>query len=58
MSPEERIAIIDDDANLRKTLADILAYYGYAVLEFENGQSVIRRLASERVGVALLDLRL
>jgi PAS domain S-box-containing protein len=58
MSVKERIAIIDDDVNLRKTLADILAHYGHEPLTYPNGQSVMQTIAHEAIGVALLDLRL
>ncbi|MGB7285171.1 MAG: sigma-54 dependent transcriptional regulator [Candidatus Acidiferrum sp.] len=38
------ILIVDDEANLRKTLADILSARGYSVLEAEDGSAAVRLL--------------
>lgn len=38
------ILIVDDEANLRKTLAEILSVRGYSVLEAEDGDAAIQLL--------------
>lgn len=39
------ILIVDDEANLRKTLAEILSERGYSILEAENGSAAIQLLS-------------
>ncbi|MEW6714471.1 MAG: hybrid sensor histidine kinase/response regulator [Nitrospirota bacterium] len=52
------ILIIDDDANLRKTLTDILTVKGYKTLAAENGAEGLSLLRQHTVHLALIDLRL
>ena len=52
------ILIIDDDANLRKTLTDILTVKGYKTLAAENGTEGLSLLRQHTVHLALIDLRL
>jgi DNA-binding NtrC family response regulator len=52
------ILIIDDDAHLRKTLADILKFRGYAVQTAASGGEGLSFLDRETVDLALIDLRL
>jgi len=52
------ILIVDDDANLRLTLVDILAARGYAPLATETGKAALEALDSHHADIALLDLRL
>ena len=40
------ILIVDDEANLRKTLAQILSVRGYSVLEADDGTSAVRLLSN------------
>ena len=53
-----RILIIDDDRNLRKTLADILRIKGYETLTAEDGEKGLAILLEHRVHLVLLDLGL
>ena len=53
-----RILIIDDDANLRKTLADILRVRGYEPFTARNGAEGIGLLKETRVNLVLIDLGL
>jgi PAS domain S-box-containing protein len=53
-----RILIIDDDANLRKTLADILKIKGYEILAAANGADGLAALQERTVHLALIDLGL
>ena len=52
------ILIIDDDANLRKTLADILTAKGYQPLAAKDGSEGLSLLGQHTVHLALVDLRL
>jgi diguanylate cyclase (GGDEF)-like protein/PAS domain S-box-containing protein len=52
------ILIIDDDQNLRKTLADILQVKGYAVLAARNGTDGLGALRDNKVDLTLIDLDL
>jgi DNA-binding NtrC family response regulator len=42
-----KILIVDDEANLRRTLAEILSSRGYSVLEADDGSSALRLLREE-----------
>jgi len=53
-----RILIIDDDPNLRKSLADILRLKGYEPLIAKNGQEGLALLAEQTVNLVLTDLQL
>jgi DNA-binding NtrC family response regulator len=58
MAACKHIFIIDDDPNLRKTLADILTLKGYTSATMGSGQQAIDRLRVEKPVVVLIDLRL
>lgn len=53
-----RILLVDDDANLRKTLADILRLKGYQVEAVGTGAEAVAAAARNFVNVALIDLKL
>jgi two-component system, OmpR family, response regulator len=52
------VAVIDDDADLRRTLAALLDEHGFAPLAFEDGASFLAHAATQPVDLALIDLRL
>ncbi|OGA96046.1 MAG: hypothetical protein A3E79_15125 [Burkholderiales bacterium RIFCSPHIGHO2_12_FULL_61_11] len=52
-----RILVVDDDANLRKTLSDILRLKGYEVATAETGAEAIAEAERAFVNVALIDLK-
>jgi len=52
------VLIIDDDANLRKTLKDILTAKGYQALAAKDGAEGLSLLGQHIVHLALIDLRL
>ncbi len=58
MKNNPRILVVDDDANLRKTLADILRVKGYEVVAAGTGAEGIAEAKRSLVNVALIDLRL
>ena len=53
-----RVLIIDDEPNLRKSLADILRIKGYEALTAEDGEKGLALLLESRVHLVLLDLGL
>lgn len=54
----KRILIIDDDALIRRTLADYLAEYGYQTVIAADGVEGLNRIRTERFDVVLVDLRM
>ena len=58
MTAKTRILIVDDDANLCKTLFHILQAKGYVPTVAATGQAALDRLQEEKPIVALVDLRL
>ncbi len=53
-----KVLVIDDDANLRKTLSDILRFKGYDVAAAGTGADGIAEAKRAFVNVALIDLKL
>ena len=58
MKPAQSILVVDDDPNLRKTLADILKVKGYQTVVAANGAEAIALAESTPVSLALIDLML
>lgn len=52
------IMVIDDDPNLRKTLADILRHKGYATVSASNGMEGLASMQQNPVNLALIDIGL
>ena len=52
------VAIIDDDADLRETVAALLAENGFTPLPLPDGAAFFALGAAVRVDLALIDLRL
>ena len=44
------ILIVDDEANLRKTLAEILSARGYSILEADDGATAVEAFARRDAG--------
>ncbi|HET9299555.1 MAG TPA: sigma-54 dependent transcriptional regulator [Candidatus Polarisedimenticolaceae bacterium] len=53
-----KVLLVDDERNLRGTLARALKLEGYATVEAEDGEQALRRLADEPVDAVLLDLQM
>ncbi|HEY0713398.1 MAG TPA: response regulator [Polyangia bacterium] len=51
-----RLLLVDDDDDLRVSLAEALEESGFAVVQAENGQRALALLESERPDLVLLDL--
>jgi len=53
-----KVLIIDDEANIQKSLGEILGDEGHEVLTASNGEKGLAQLKSEPVDVVLLDIKL
>ena len=51
-----KILVVDDEEAIRNTVAEILEYEGFEVLQAENGQVALRLLESNRFDLMLIDL--
>src|ERR1017187_1500060 len=58
MKQKTKILVVDDDANLRKTLADILRVKGYEIAVAASGAEAIAAAEREVFSLALIDLML
>ena len=54
----ESILVVDDDAEVRKTLSSILSKEGYSVETAENGKQATKISEKSRFDVALIDIKL
>jgi len=54
----ESILVVDDDAEVRKSLSSILSNEGYLVETVENGKQATRISEKSRFDVALIDIKL
>ena len=52
------ILVVDDDAEVRKSLSSILSKEGYSVETVENGKQATRISEKSRFDVALIDIKL
>ena len=52
------ILIIEDDEKSRRLLADVLAFYGYEILQTERGEEGLEMLAGSKVALVLMDIQL
>jgi CheY-like chemotaxis protein len=51
-----RILVIDDNAEARELLKDILEEKGYSILEAENGEKALEVMSTSLVHMAIVDL--
>jgi CheY-like chemotaxis protein len=57
MMPKKTIMIVDDDADVRDAVADLLEGHGYAVIPASNGQEALNELkAGQKPSLILLDV--
>jgi two-component system nitrogen regulation response regulator NtrX len=54
----QRVVVVDDERNIRRTLSMVLEGEGYEVETFESAEEFIPRLPQGRIDVLLLDVRL
>ena len=55
MDKQVKILVVDDDNNLRETLADLLEIEGYKVYQAGDGKECLDLVASEFYNVILMD---
>ena len=58
MSEGAHIAVVDDDADVRETVAEYLRRAGYAVSEAEGGGALRAIMATRPIDLALLDINM
>jgi DNA-binding response OmpR family regulator len=58
VTPSFHILVVDDEATMRRSLADILRLEGYRVQMAESGEAAIQCLQSEVYDLILLDLKM
>ena len=56
MSVPKRLLLVDDDEDLRASLAEALEDSGYAVIQAPDGQKALELLEAEHPDLVLLDL--
>lgn len=52
------VLVVDDEAGMRETLADILADAGYEVASADNGKAALEALSHDRFDVVVMDIRM
>jgi len=58
MTPGQSILVVDDDDDFREALCEVLTEAGYPVDQAGNGELALKRVAAEKPGVVLLDLKM
>src|SRR5262245_17702907 len=58
LTPSQQVLVVDDDAMLARTLADVLEMHGFEARTASDGQSAIALAKEMRPSVAVVDLRL
>ena len=58
MAPERTIYVVDDDADVRRSLALMLEVSGYCVTAFDGGRAFLSAVDGLAPGTVLLDLRM
>jgi len=52
------VLVVDDDADVRWTVAEVLRSAGFTVAEAEDGDIALGLLSTQRYGMVLLDIRM
>ena len=58
MNPKAKILIVDDDAHIRRLLADRLSANDYSVVEAEDGSKGLAEAGEQKPDLVLLDLQM
>jgi CheY-like chemotaxis protein len=58
MTPGQYILVVDDDADFREALCEVLGDAGYPVAQAGDGAQALARVAEEVPGIILLDLKM
>ena len=54
----KKILIVEDISMNRRLIGDILRYYGYDILEAENGEKAIRIAREQKPNLIIMDLQM
>ncbi|MFA4889875.1 MAG: response regulator, partial [Candidatus Omnitrophota bacterium] len=54
----KKILLVDDEANIRTSLADILEKLGYEVIQAANGQEALEKVDKEKPDLVLVDTKM
>lgn len=57
-APGPQILVVDDSADVRDVLRDVLSEHGHTVVTCEDGESALAELATRRFDLAMVDLAL
>jgi CheY-like chemotaxis protein len=58
VTPGQSILVVDDDDDFREALGEVLTEAGYPVDQAADGEAALRRIAAEKPGLVLLDLKM
>jgi CheY-like chemotaxis protein len=58
MTPGQYILVVDDDADFREALCEVLVEAGYPVEQAGDGARALEKVAEEVPGIILLDLKM
>lgn len=58
MGDKPRILVVEDEANIREGVCDVLAFHGYAPEAVADGESGLTRALSEEYALLILDVML
>ena len=58
MCPTTKILVVDDEANIRASLAEMLTRDGHHVVTAESGERALQLIADQQFDLALIDLKL
>jgi DNA-binding response OmpR family regulator len=58
MADKPRILVVEDEANIREGVCDVLAFHGYSPEPVADGEIALRRALSEEYALLILDVML
>ena len=58
MNGKKRVAVVDDDRDMVRSLCDILELHGWETLSSYDGEAAVRLSANEDVKLFLMDVRM
>lgn len=53
-----RVLLVDDDADIRRVIAYVLADEGYEVVEASDGQAALQLVSTQHPDIILLDMKM
>jgi two-component system, OmpR family, response regulator MprA len=58
LEPGGTVLVVDDDPDVRESLARSLVFEGYVALTAADGRAALQRIAAERPDVVVLDIQM